>query len=1020
MAQQGAELARSPSAGSVASAAPEGAAAHGVGDEVEVDGVDSISQTRAYSAASRPAKAAEGPTVPPSRRYDPRHCEKLYGEHTKRIEKRDQLVAEKRRESEMRHRTLVKDFKLDQALSKEKIEESVNRLYGSAKKREEKLSKLQEDAVRQQSAACTFQPQVILPSPSVVQKIASSGSVEKRCLQHGINGARRKDEKLKAKLREEEENLKKQSIHRHVETVHKFSFSDACQKCGWSEGGPDLSEFARAVRDNQGILYCSKGALVTLLQMLDGEGPAETGEDLAGRPGTADGVLGKDCARCAGAGCGLCAARLRVEDLVKAVFQRLDPHKKGRLGKEGLERFAGLLADRSKSVHERLFSQSEMLARKLKKMREVAEQADAQRDMHGKVEKMNTEEAQSRALKRSENLYKDHQKRAEWLARRRQSAARTVQQKLGGPAAPMSSELQSKAVERLHRSAALRAEKRRLASKEKLAELEKQLHAESVHSAALSRLQQKSKAWTEEACQNLVARMHKGIPRKVRRAPSPCSASSEGNEAQVGSPRGTLFDLPRASSWQAARKSRCSMSLSRLSTSAASGRQSVAAQFQQLHVAGVRDQLRHALHHGNKVIRGRRINDPESFFDALDRDKRFALDRSTILQGIMLLDLSFGKKEINAFVHALNSTVTGLVERSEFIDLLEDMSTCASDREDPALDAAHASSQQAGPKKKPFIPSGRHIVPSPRTLPRVQSAPGPLRAGRPLSPSSVAPALQSSQSQKGRLTLLEEQIAALRRGRPLDRTITSLEQEAMELSSQRAVAQDDKAERRGLASLLFESLAGGKATLEHDELRRVQQLRGVEGELPADADGIDLAAFQGLLDSPDSALYCSDDGLESLLVSVGPRSWLVPLVFRLLARGCKTLDAHGALREYAELCGFSGSDDDWNGQLEEMSSHYGWDSSTGVDLALFERMLNDPEGHAWQDDDGLREICQELRPHEGEEEDDGEDEGAEEEESEGDGEGEEEEEEGEEEAGEAEEDEEEGSDEEEEAATASA
>ncbi|CAK0797587.1 unnamed protein product [Prorocentrum cordatum] len=53
----------------------------------------------------------------------------------------------------------------------------------------------------------------------------------------------------------------------------------------------------------------------------------------------------------------------------------------------------------------------------------------------------------------------------------------------------MSSELQSKAVERLHRSAALRAEKRRLASKEKLAELEKQLHAESVHSAALSRLQ---------------------------------------------------------------------------------------------------------------------------------------------------------------------------------------------------------------------------------------------------------------------------------------------------------------------------------------------------------------------------------------------------------------------------------------------------------------------------------------------------------------------------------------------------
>ncbi|CAK0797595.1 unnamed protein product [Prorocentrum cordatum] len=119
MAQQGAELARSPSAGSVASAAPEGAAAHGVGDEVEVDGVDSISQTRAYSAASRPAKAAEGPTVPPSRRYDPRHCEKLYGEHTKRIEKRDQLVAEKRRESEMRHRTLVKDFKLDQALSKE-------------------------------------------------------------------------------------------------------------------------------------------------------------------------------------------------------------------------------------------------------------------------------------------------------------------------------------------------------------------------------------------------------------------------------------------------------------------------------------------------------------------------------------------------------------------------------------------------------------------------------------------------------------------------------------------------------------------------------------------------------------------------------------------------------------------------------------------------------------------------------------------------------------------------------------
>ncbi|CAK0797590.1 unnamed protein product [Prorocentrum cordatum] len=148
---------------------------------------------------------------------------------------------------------------------------------------------------------------------------------------------------------------------RHVETVHKFSFSDACQTCGWSEGGPDLSEFARAVRDNQGILYCSKGALVTLLQMLDGEGPAETGEDLAGRPGTADGVLGKDCARCAGAGCGLCAARLRVEDLVKAVFQRLDPHKKGRLGKEGLERFAGLLADRSKSVHERLFSQSEML-----------------------------------------------------------------------------------------------------------------------------------------------------------------------------------------------------------------------------------------------------------------------------------------------------------------------------------------------------------------------------------------------------------------------------------------------------------------------------------------------------------------------------------------------------------------------------------------------------------------------------------------------------------------------------------
>jgi Ca2+-binding EF-hand superfamily protein len=124
-------------------------------------------------------------------------------------------------------------------------------------------------------------------------------------------------------------------------------------------------------------------------------------------------------------------------------------------------------------------------------------------------------------------------------------------------------------------------------------------------------------------------------------------------------------------------------------------------------------------------------------------------------------------------------------------------------------------------------------------------------------------------------------------------------------------------------------------------------------------------------------LYCSDDELEALLVSVGPRSWLVEHVFRLLARGSETLHAHSTMLEYANFCGFSGSDAEWNDQLEEMSSTYAWDSTTGVDLALFQRMLDDPEGPAWQDDDGLREICQDLRKS-GEEADDKEAEAAEE------------------------------------------
>lgn len=144
---------------------------------------------------------------------------------------------------------------------------------------------------------------------------------------------------------------------------------------------------------------------------------------------------------------------------------------------------------------------------------------------------------------------------------------------------------------------------------------------------------------------------------------------------------------------------------------------------------------------------------------------------------------------------------------------------------------------------------------------------------------------------------------------------------------------------------------------------------------PDGMNGLDLIAFEALVNDPsDRGCYCTDEELRKMLQSwadsapaatpqvsspLSTRGELIAAVFKSCNVSGTGILVASEMRRFAGSTGFDGTDSEWTQEFARLLQDWGKAGATGVDLASFEALVNDPsDNRCYCSDEDLKKMLE--------------------------------------------------------------